>query len=679
MVLLQFILKLLMCLLTLFIFFLELSCSVVQKGDYFVTSSTEFPSCEMNSEGKPLILPCLVKSTESSKYYLYNQSNAGVPDILNHSQLTPMAFFDSESDSYKLMASIPQGWSDGSVILDILKPSTFIASNILSGINLFGLTGTLVQTKVICSVNPASSKCWTAGGTTGKYIYSTENNGRSLNCNIDTSFAETNGCYANSKGKGGLGELFLLDPSLLPISCNNYKISGNQINLPSDRAECTLPMYNYYYGELNGGGGRETNCDMTKSKFDSACWFNPCVGNVCQTIQLNFAGDSVTGACNVDSLTPNSISCQVSSTPPAPPKYVYTEMYGGRYQKNNSGQEIFCNMANNSSPCFFNGSDKASSTGLKPEKIKANISIFGIVGTFYAAGEWGSGASRIPNSPRIDLSSETQTHSGSSSDPSLPDNYHEVPLFFSPNDTNLVQIDDDGSAVPTVDRSLWGTITCGLTGTIVQRISDCGSKMTTASWNGTSYGNASQGQWKLVTRSGLNKEVWRDDSTGMLWSSLVATNLNWCKASGSSNSANPSLNSILKENDPDDFCDGNVYQKNGVSELSISACFQSTGLTDADSKISISGKGNLNLTSSPLVRWRLPTLYDYQIAEYHGIRFVLPDMGFARSIQNPLLEWTGTINSLSSISEEAWAVDSKEGDHINVIRSAELGVRCIGH
>ena len=69
---------------------------------------------------------------------------------------------------------------------------------------------------------------------------------------------------------------------------------------------------------------------------------------------------------------------------------------------------------------------------------------------------------------------------------------------------------------------------------------------------------------------------------------------------------------------------------------------------------------------------------DYQLAEYHGIRFVLPDMGYNLSSSNTILEWTGTINSLSSISEEAWAVDSKHFDQSSNTRSAELAVRCIG-
>jgi hypothetical protein len=69
--------------------------------------------------------------------------------------------------------------------------------------------------------------------------------------------------------------------------------------------------------------------------------------------------------------------------------------------------------------------------------------------------------------------------------------------------------------------------------TIVERIAGCATlNPATSTWQGSSQCNGGEGTWKLVTRLAPLKEVWQDQRTGLLWSSVVENTLNWCEASG---------------------------------------------------------------------------------------------------------------------------------------------------
>lgn len=666
-----------------FLLFLMMGCSFTKSDGLklsSIDSGSDVAACSIATNNHVEKAPCTLQSKTDETYYFYNSVYGGRDNMSVQNNLVLSSYQESSLGKNYLKANLPTGWSDNSV-LNVTLPAEFVAANILSGVTLFGLAGTMAIAKTVCSDNPTTGRCWVAAGATGKYMYSAENNGRSAQCAIDADAAETAACFANSRGENLDGVLYLTNVNNLPPSCSAYRSSTGAITLPSNIDECSVPTSKYYYSELNGGGGRQVNCNMSSSRYDTACWYNPCVqlangSTSCTAVQMNFNGTVVSNSCVVDTNTSNAGSCQVIANYPASPKYVYTDKYGGRYTIA-SGKEVFCVNTNNTGNCYLN-TNKLSLSGLSADKIKANVSVFGIYGTYYASGEWGSGAAREPNIQRMDLSEESIGHAGSALDPYLPSGYHEVPMFFSTSDGSQLQIDDDGSGVYPVDRSTWGSVTCGLSGTIDARVADCGLKISGGVWDGSQKGNAGQGKWTLVSRSGIKKEVWRDESTGMIWSSLVSSSLNWCKASGSSNSTNPSVSASLIEDDPDDICDNSNYQKNGVAESVISACFEATGFTSTDANINNTGKSGLSLTSTPNVYWRIPTLYDYQLAEYHGIRFVLPDMGYNLTSSNTILEWTGTINSLSSVSEEAWAVDSKHFDQSSNTRSAELAVRCIG-
>ncbi|MCM2279347.1 MAG: DUF1566 domain-containing protein [Oligoflexia bacterium] len=257
--------------------------------------------------------------------------------------------------------------------------------------------------------------------------------------------------------------------------------------------------------------------------------------------------------------------------------------------------------------------------------------------------------------------------------------------------------DDDGyvgGSVTYVNRASWDAACdgsgatgagglpckCGLSGTNSERIADCAAHGTIgpeASWDGASKGNAGQGSWKLVTRTGSltddkGREVWQDQRTGLLWSSLLSTSLSWCKATGSNFiSGNPAA-----EDDPSNVCDNAANQVTGTAPANkaVSACFEDDGtyFTQTDAAIDLAGKGGLSRTSSPTVAWRNPTKYDYMIAEVNGIRFVMPDM-------KPAVlgyEWSSSLNSANRA--DAWIFYSYNGSLFGYARGNAFAVRCVG-
>lgn len=242
--------------------------------------------------------------------------------------------------------------------------------------------------------------------------------------------------------------------------------------------------------------------------------------------------------------------------------------------------------------------------------------------------------------------------------------------------------DDDGytgGSVTAVNRTTpiaWGSTTCGTSGTISARISSCATAFGgQATWNGATQGNAGQGVWKLVTRTGAvngsleGSEVWQDQTTGQMWSSLVATAATWCKASGSNDIAgNPTA-----QVDPSGYCNNASYQT--TSGAAVSACFEDGGTnftqTDASITNNTGGKGGLGYSSTPKVGWRLPNIYDYHQAEVDGIRFVMPDM-----IPVNNYEWSASV--LSSDSGNAWFFHGAYGAVNLANRNTTYGVRCVG-
>lgn len=320
-----------------------------------------------------------------------------------------------------------------------------------------------------------------------------------------------------------------------------------------------------------------------------------------------------------------------------------------------------------------------TSPNLLSSNIRGGTNIFGVTGSYSTLP---SMAHRTLGTTQLSSYTEITTLSGVRLPSASPYGYREVPN---------VSLDDDGVNgvnVTVVNRSSWSGKTCGLAGTVDYRIADCLSVLgSSATWNGSTYGNAGQSIWKIVTRTGecVNtsptdprcKEVWRDDRTGLLWSSRVATAIDWCKASGNNLS------------DPSSLCNDPLRQNVSAGVAAISACFDGgvpSSFSDTDnlsgSIINRAGKGGLTSTAtatSPAVIWRLPTMHDWQVANVDGVRFVLPDIGALGTGGTIRAEWTATIKSRDR--SMAWVFDFYEGGFSTAVRSQSdvVGARCVGH
>lgn len=249
---------------------------------------------------------------------------------------------------------------------------------------------------------------------------------------------------------------------------------------------------------------------------------------------------------------------------------------------------------------------------------------------------------------------------------SLPSGYRAV-ADVTKDDDGFVAASTTSSEIIMAGRP---TVDCGSTQTTIHaRITDCASKNgLNAAWDGAQMGNYGYGTWKLVSRIGLNKEVWQDQRTRLLWSSQVTTAANWCRAAGN-----------VQGNDPSNICNNTSYQNQTTP---ISWCVELSSLNPAGSEnwtigtylSAKGGMGKIATTTSPSVLWRLPTLYDYLQANLNGIRFVMPDM-IAGTASN---EWTSTV--AGNARNTAWKFTTTNGviTNTSATRSTSAPVRCVG-
>ncbi len=313
-------------------------------------------------------------------------------------------------------------------------------------------------------------------------------------------------------------------------------------------------------------------------------------------------------------------------------------------------------------------------SNLVASNIVNGVSIFGVTGSYTGSFNTNmySTESRSLSQAPMTLYTEDVTDAGTAYTNSTS-GYRAVP------DINT---DDDGytgGSVTYVNRSTWGSTTCGTTqSTIAARIANCATVFgANATWDGSVDGNAGQGVWKLVTRTGpvtssMGQEVWQDERTGLLWSSLVSTGINWCMASGN----NDITNNPTAETDPSGYCNNSSYQNTGTGPATkaISACFEDGGnyFTNTNAAINNAGKTGLGLSSTPAVAWRLPTIHDYEQAEIDGFRFVMPDMGSSGT-----WEWAASVVSVAR--NTAWDFDGKYGSVNSSTRIVTTGgARCVG-
>ncbi|MFZ9519199.1 MAG: hypothetical protein ACO3A4_01870 [Silvanigrellaceae bacterium] len=247
-----------------------------------------------------------------------------------------------------------------------------------------------------------------------------------------------------------------------------------------------------------------------------------------------------------------------------------------------------------------------------------------------------------------------------------PSNLNENFSTAAPNGRLVPKVKDDdgesGTNVTKFDRT--GLKVCGTDvskNTLALKIADCSAQNTTSNWLG-SNGNSGHGNWTLVMASdGAStdgtacvtcKEIWRDDRTGLLWSDRLATDQNWCKASGA-NLGTVCSNTTNQPSPPESLCaeDGTRNTSNTYNVA----------------------KGNMLLGSAnQKVRWWLPTRYDWMEAEENGIRFVLPNI--------TANFWTSSADSANLT--QAWIFKNAAGaggalDTLDMLNET-TSTRCIG-
>lgn len=584
---------------------------------------------------------------------------------------TNVLFYDN-----KLEHTLPAGWYEGKTAQ--LDPRLFSASNFDTSLVLFGVTGFPLASGpalsectygTLSTPAPLTTRCKM---TASNYFYPAPDTygARTNECATPgaTTTMNTNKCWL----KVGSGT-YLASPSILP----ECKVSVTTDGLVSQ--DCTAPksligdVESYYYN--NPYNGKSAIC-------------NSSVGGAANVTSCYVPSDKnyfkVTNACSINAA--NSLACDVPSG-----NYPYTDVYGGR--------GAACDSVSVTSNCWFASANKSSGIGsnLIDTNIRTGINIFGIVGTYDGnPTEWGTGAPK--NNGTIKGTYKDESFCG------LDMKWSKVSGCGANTAHRWVPVvatDHEGeNSSYFVDRTTWGTTECGLTGVVDTRISDCVAKINTAlsnasvvgnsrntsTWNANgSMGNSGFGPWKLVSRvnatSGVGiVEVWRDENTKLYWSSRVSANVNWCRAAGSSN--NPKFPD-LAENDPANICNQQTNQQQDSNLSIISACYEDTGFSDNHSDITqfthgtvtsgkASGKAGIHSTSTQKMFWRLPTIYDYRIANYNGMRFVLPDMSGANTNE----EWTATVYSLDRA--KAWTFQSASGQKMYKNRGLKLAARCIG-
>ena len=280
---------------------------------------------------------------------------------------------------------------------------------------------------------------------------------------------------------------------------------------------------------------------------------NLAAGNILSGVSIFGVTGNVTGPYSA--CTDNALNADKCST--AANRYVASALGGAVNGVNGSLSHVIPQG-------YYDGTTSAtmSDTSLTAGNVCTETTVFGTLGSApcysvpMSSALRDAGVAPVPQlagqtiSLQISQQAEVTTYAGAVGSPAsnLPTgagyNYREVP------DQDK---DDDGYLGTSSNYAPRPGQDCGLSGSITTRIADCyakngcsnstytdqpnciangGTWWDHGTWDGAVQGNAGQGKWRLVTRNGANKEVWRDERTQLVWSSKATTTTNWCQASG---------------------------------------------------------------------------------------------------------------------------------------------------
>ncbi len=272
---------------------------------------------------------------------------------------------------------------------------------------------------------------------------------------------------------------------------------------------------------------------------------------------------------------------------------------------------------------------------------------------------------------------------------SIDNRFNDVDAPETKRKFPVVATDTDGyqgaSEIAKVDRTAF--VDCGTTGSVEERIANCADEDSDstvkngddATWDGSKKSNTAHGTWRLVTRSGVNSEVWRDERTGLLWSArivsgdLVSGGTTWCQAAGNNEAANGICNNITNQPNlanPRSICGEGA--ENGITRSEALAG------EDWDTGVYHVKKGGIGLNEGG-VNWYLPSREDYMQAYVNGMGYVLPDL--LDDAFGSTYYWTSSV--ISGNLDNAWyfVAYANGGAYVDVNSrdtAAGTGVRCVG-
>lgn len=550
-----------------------------------------------------------------------------------------------------LSTPIPSGWIDSNSVKAKLSGIENLKSeNIRSGVTILGITGSFMTlTPSVCVDGALSSTSSSCVVPKGAFVRQSP---LGL-CPVNATSALSTACLVNTTNP-----YFLKDESIFAPLCSSFGEAGSA---------CTLPVAGgFVYSEVYGGRGTlcsdEENIDAG-GKTIKACWLDAAGANKRIVDEMK--------ACR--SNEPLSSSCFAPLE-----SYVYDKPFGGR--------DLDCDLetAVNDGNCYINFEnivdiDPRFNTSVFASRIVKGKNILGVAGGFTTIGGWLSGMHRDRDQTPIEVQKENLISS-------LGSGYRigdRINYYYDTEGEPSFDENGGTSVVNSVDRTKILDQTCGYgkTGSgdsldgqsVFLRIKDCKEKLKlNAVWDGGSQGNASQSKWEMVLRKKDGFELWRNNQTGLIWSSRVAVGTNWCVASGSSGAAqiDGSLREDVLGSDANEPCRANLE--------SVCAGFD---LDQAGGYNVVHIAAQMNSVAMPAsqIKWRIPTLEDYELGEFHGLRFVMPDMGLLQNDASAF-DWTGSV--VEGNLGRGWVYNLKDGRYSSFPRSntsPQVGVRCIGY